>query len=400
MMPILCRRAGLSGLVLLSVLAASGGTACGQKESGSTASEAVVIQQQRAMRQAAMAERAAQDAREVRINVRFAGGTLAQYVDALRAAAGDGNANIVLSGTLGEAEIPAIQLTNASLRTAIEAVESLVGEGGLDSVAIIEHSNGGEALSTPVYSIRSTMPQQPNWDPNQTLTRVLSLNAVCAPEWLPDAGTALYLPKEAVLGAIETAVNMVPVKQRGTSAEIRFHPDSGLLMIVGTGDQLQAAEKVIENLGSDLLRLRSVQPVRVVLVQFNPVSVTVTRLAEAMREAFPGSPGEATSLDITVNDSSVIVSGPEHQTLAAKAIARMVDRPMVAPPQLIQAEVRMQALNEELMRLRDELDRRESRMSSMRDQMSSQEAAAREAARALDALQKSIDAKVERAAPK
>jgi len=75
------------------------------------------------MREAAQAERYAErvtaGALHPVVNVHFPGGTLAEYVDMLRATAGAGKANIVISGEIVGKPVPPMALTNPSLRTAV-----------------------------------------------------------------------------------------------------------------------------------------------------------------------------------------------------------------------------------------------------------------------------------------
>jgi len=209
---------------------------------------------------------------------------------------------------------------------------------------------------------------------------VLSLNQLCRPEWSGPSENGDRLPRETVLSAIETAVNLASGEPTASQPQIRFHPDSGLLIIVGSGDQVNAAEMVIENLVKDLERARADLPAKRSTVQVSPVSVPAQRLAEALRDAFPDS--GPSSLGLTASDNAVVLTGSADDLRAARAVVRLVDRPAATPPQLIDAMVRLEAMTQEMERLRRALDEREASFAAVRADLEASRAQLREAARA------------------
>lgn len=314
------------------------------------------------------------------ISINFRGGTLAEYVAAVREAAGPDGTNVLFSQEAGSVSVPPVQLQSVSVRIALEVLEDVLLPSDVGrSLTVATHTDGEAA---PVYSIQGAGGHQPSL----TITNVLSLNSICKPIWLNSTGSEIFLSQDTALSAVETAVNL---GSRGASAaEVRFHADSGLLMIVGTPDQVRTAELVLDQLRSDVRERRQSAPAQMTQQQFQPLSISATKLAQAMRDAFP-STGEG-SPTLSVDGERVTVTGPQPMVEAARAVARLVDRVSTADPHLVEAEIRMMSMENELQRLRHELSARDIMVQEAKMNV---EAVRMEAQRAMDqATQKAAEA--------
>lgn len=183
--------------------------------------------------------------------LRFPGGTLAEFAAALRQnAAAHGDAvNVVLPDTAKSVQLPAIELTHASVGDALRAVATILAP--VVRLDIEEQHSRPDRL--PVCAVR-VLPLDGKKAPSPPrIVRVVSLASVIPNDALPDLHA---VPAETVLTAIETALTI----QGETEAEIRFHEDSKLLFVQGTVDQVTMVEQVVGQLERDVRQIRSLQP--------------------------------------------------------------------------------------------------------------------------------------------
>lgn len=187
------------------------------------------------------------------VSLKFDGGTLAAFVERVRAC--DSRVNIVLSTEAARAEVPPIELSNAGLDQVVQAVAS----SATADYAIVarEHRGGGERVYTLVAA-----PAQPGGttprrvDPaDRVVTQVFSLNPLT--DVAKDGntpGTGFAAP--AILSAIETAIDTTSPGVAGVAPLLRYHPDSGLLIVRATREQIETAKDVLGNLENDVTRRR------------------------------------------------------------------------------------------------------------------------------------------------
>lgn len=160
-----------------------------------------------------------------RFDIDFAGGTVDQYVEAIRRA--HPAANIVVLAGAGAYGVPAIRLRNVTVTAALQAVEQ---RGTLESgaefwlaVAVNRVQGGAEPVHQLQYAQRTR-------EGGERTTRVWSV-----------ADLIVNGAKPAdILGAVEVALLL-----ESTPIEIRFHEPTQLVMARGYPRQLHTVEAVL-----------------------------------------------------------------------------------------------------------------------------------------------------------
>lgn len=166
------------------------------------------------------------------LDLKFGGGTLAEYVAAIRKAAGD--VNILIATPEARAiPVPEVELKSVSLGSALELLaEDVRTKSGDELRVYVDHFGPQSADARPVFRIRV----EPKSRPGPSGVHVWTLSGLLSDELSP----------EAVLTAVETAVGLLG--DQFAPAEIRFHEATGLLIVSGRHEQLQAVDRVIDRL--------------------------------------------------------------------------------------------------------------------------------------------------------
>lgn len=175
----------------------------------------------------------------ITVSVTFAGGTLGQFVDLLRHQ--EPKANILVAPAALDAVLPRLELNGAGLEQALEAACSVADSAWL--VRVKEFAGEG----APVFSIL-VAERQPSarstGAPPTGRTAVYSLAQLTG-----DTGLGVAIPVETVLSAIEAATD--------GKLTLRFHRDSGLLIVRGADEQIVVAREVLSELENDVKQKRS-----------------------------------------------------------------------------------------------------------------------------------------------
>ena len=191
----------------------------------------------------------------VSVSFAFEGGTLAELCDLLRRL--DAKPNIVVAPLAAAAKLPAMNLVGASVDQALSAACAVAASDV--RIALKEFRGPGE----PVFTILAQAPKaaeatEPDAaangareaSPARTATRVFSLNKVLA----------FDLPVETILTALDAALETANAPEAQVKATLRFHKDSGLLIVRGSAEQLALAQETLGCLIADvpsLMRRRS-----------------------------------------------------------------------------------------------------------------------------------------------
>lgn len=193
------------------------------------------------------------------VSLAFTGGTLAEFCDQLRSL--EFRPNIVVAPLAADAKLPAMQLRGANLEAALSAAcavavsEVWIGLKGFhgrgESVfTILAEPPQGKAPAAPAAEASGGVRAAP---PRGAVTRVFSLNSLLA-GW-----EGVALPVETILTALEVALDAEHAQEQGlapaSSATLRFHKDSGLLIVRGSSEQLALATEALECLKADLPEL-------------------------------------------------------------------------------------------------------------------------------------------------
>ncbi|MFN9334683.1 MAG: hypothetical protein ACK6D1_19005 [Planctomycetota bacterium] len=172
------------------------------------------------------------------VRVSFAGGTFGEFVDLLRRQAT--GANIVMATGAIDALLPRLELNGANIEQALEAACSVAESPW--PVRCVEIRGDG----APVYSILYASPPPPPSSSHEAGWRTQVYSLV---QLTNDADKGIGIKVETVLSAIEAATE-------GKLA-LRFHRDSGLLIVRGVPEHIAVAREVLSELDRDVDRRRS-----------------------------------------------------------------------------------------------------------------------------------------------
>ncbi|MFM9996530.1 MAG: hypothetical protein ACKVU4_12115 [Phycisphaerales bacterium] len=190
-----------------------------------------------------------------RITVDFKGGFLKEYVTSLRNSVRNEPVNIVLSGE-ADLELPSITLKGVAVEAAVALLEHLELADGKISV-----SSTPQAGAAPVFVIRSyrsvrvaSSGKPANDGAGDLDLAVFSLRSLLeVPPGTPEAPGAKS-DATSLLTAVQTALTMGGGNR---DPEMKFHPESGVLVIRGSHEQTGAVQRLIGAMQGDMDRYRS-----------------------------------------------------------------------------------------------------------------------------------------------
>ena len=213
------------------------------------------------------------------VSLDFPGGNLSSYVDLLREKF---DVNAVVAPDTSDYPMPPLSLKKVSMGTAMNLIEamsrSLSGDAGTVTVNTLSDQEG-----TPVFIVdlksptiqtglpglpppqgARGIPQRifrgggtqvagPSPQPVRTL-QVFSIKLLTQP--IPGRND-LAMPADNVLTAIDTALGL---SSGDEPAQIKYHPETGLIFVHGTPGQLEAVGTLIRTLNDDQMTLRKTAP--------------------------------------------------------------------------------------------------------------------------------------------
>lgn len=166
------------------------------------------------------AQSAAAAANEVRSSIKFPGGTVAEYVATL--IRGFPGANIAVAPGVESVRVAPVELTKVNINEAVFALptlcESQVSVDWFGNTAVVD---GVVAKKRQGDSRPSTLKV---WSMAEVLSQIKSDDA---------------------LSAIQVAIELA-----GPGAEVKFHADTSLLIVRGSGEQIDAVQQTISRLES------------------------------------------------------------------------------------------------------------------------------------------------------
>ncbi|MCG3122677.1 MAG: hypothetical protein GIKADHBN_01070 [Phycisphaerales bacterium] len=180
-----------------------------------------------------------------RINFKFPGGTLTDFVEALKAASAPHPCNVMVSGQGEPPRIPAFEFQDVAVSTAAAAAArsdsrhiamAVVQEDEGAPVYVFEYrtdDGGGRGQQTEVLSLRSLLDAEPG-DPD---------------------GVAVTMTADTVLSALQHATGVAD-SNTSNPALIKFHEESSLLFVRGTPVQLETVRSAYKLLQTDVARRR------------------------------------------------------------------------------------------------------------------------------------------------
>lgn len=212
---------------------------------------ALGVHQGKAFTQGAPTKKAAAEAEpQETLWLEFKGGTLADYAAAVKNAAG-GDLNVVVDGQAESVEMPPVTLKNVTVGTAFKLIQSsVVGDVARAAVETIREGRGGKdvyvlrVFPVPGKKIHASLPQAPNQEPKRL--QVFPLKRL-----LQDSGQeATAEATGAVLKAIDVALGLDDPDAKEKPV-VKYHAESGLMMVRATEEQLSVVSQIFTNLVFD-----------------------------------------------------------------------------------------------------------------------------------------------------
>jgi hypothetical protein len=176
------------------------------------------------------------------ITLEFAGGNVAQYIDAVRQASD--NANIVVIGDVTPIQMPSVRLKNVDTWAAVNILNELPQQQKDLLVNIQASISSDESDQARVYTVSAMT------------TRAGSLGASVESTVISVADVLQgQMTADDLLTAVKIAVDVVGMADE--PADIKFHKETGLLIARGSADQVSAIHQVVEQLREQLQRSQS-----------------------------------------------------------------------------------------------------------------------------------------------
>jgi hypothetical protein len=166
-------------------------------------------------------------------DLRFQGGTLEEVVELLDAENGSLPVNVLYRNGAEHVQVDSIRLSHIEVQTAMDAVADISG-------LVMSVKAGGASM--PVFIL--TKPGTPfsATQPQETDTHIIPLAAK-----LDLRGEALIDEVDVVVSAVELALT----EESDPKPELKLHPQTGLLIVRGTGNQLQTVNEVVDQISLD-----------------------------------------------------------------------------------------------------------------------------------------------------
>ena len=183
------------------------------------------------------------------VETQFTGGTLADYIEAVKRAAGDDAPTVMIRGDAGTIRVAPVDLRQIHMFAAIQLLDgNHMGVDsqtpyGVKSVNVGSPSGGRPAYLVTIEGYGRSKPGAPERE-----FMVLPIREIT--EALPGDPPEIVIPAETVLTAVETVIAIADPE--GSATEIRFHPESGLLMLAGPSKALVAAQQVLVQIAQDV----------------------------------------------------------------------------------------------------------------------------------------------------
>ncbi|MFG0327000.1 MAG: hypothetical protein ACF8SC_07020 [Phycisphaerales bacterium JB037] len=183
--------------------------------------------------------------------IRFDGGNTSDYIALLRRVLTDEPLNIVATPEALDHPVQPLSLSRVTIDGALDTLE--LGDPH-QRLRVSSHRPDGSAA---IYSI-SLLPDRGQRGVNSPPAPVTMFSLSDLIDPLPGSRSdrSLILPLETVLSGIEAAVT-VAADDRSAPAQLKYHEDSGLLILRGTGEQLSAADQAVSLMRRDIERRRA-----------------------------------------------------------------------------------------------------------------------------------------------
>lgn len=295
------------------------------------------------------------------IDIEFAGGSLAAFVDALRAA-GDKGAevtNFVLREGAGDISIPAVKFRRVTAESALRAVCSR------DLVNVNALSAGGSQIIV-LEAVLPTAAQESDRrraEAEARRDRIIAAQSGTSVDRTPIPGPSvvrIYSVKEVVTGDVpllevmDVVKTALAVQGEEPQPELLFHEDSGVLIVRGTEGQHVVVNELLKTLERDAERARMLADREASMAQ-----VTQQRLRGMQAEI------EQAQVELDLKRAQMV----ELEAVAKEGLASQEDLRQ-AVTELRQTELRIRHMQAELQAAR-RIAEQSWRLEGMRDESES-----------------------------
>ncbi|HYE62249.1 MAG TPA: hypothetical protein VD997_09650 [Phycisphaerales bacterium] len=178
-----------------------------------------------------------------RISIDFPGGRLREYIATLREATRPETVNVVAPESLLNMKVGEISLRDADVQSAVRCLEWAVEPRGALLVNHIGRNSFGVSDGRVQADPNAAKPAQ------LSQIQVLSLRDLTEPLPGDPPNARFTVEPDVVITAVRTALQ---ADGDAESAEMKFHADSGLLIVRGSIPQIQAASSVIDRMQNDM----------------------------------------------------------------------------------------------------------------------------------------------------
>ena len=179
------------------------------------------------------------------VSIEFKGGTLGDLVRSLQAQGKD-PVNIALQGDAAAIPVERMALRNVTVHSALEAalgsrINTVLFEadGTSKQITLEQLAGNGDAAAVFVITRHETQARQMGREPS---VQVFSIQKLVS-------GSGA-MPPEVVLTAIDTGLGL-QTRAEGARPQIKFHKDSGLLLVRGEGMDVNLIEQIVSRLQKD-----------------------------------------------------------------------------------------------------------------------------------------------------
>lgn len=162
----------------------------------------------------------------------FQGGTVAQYVAALRGAT-ELPVNVAVVPRAADIQMPPIAMQQVALYEALSVIAAVANTPPNVRLDIVQLSRNTGDDAEPAFAV--ALQPGPPAPPTTLRTEVFSLHELLA----------VTLRAQTILTAVESTLDL---EDDGNEARIRFHEESGLLLVRGTQGQISTVSRVIDEL--------------------------------------------------------------------------------------------------------------------------------------------------------
>jgi hypothetical protein len=170
------------------------------------------------------------------IDLSFAGGTVIDYVAALRKATGD--ANVVVDPEAAEVVMPPVTLRHVTVPAALEVLKGrTVVNGELFVQLDVAHVPSFSPEERPTYQVQARVGGRNRPAAPSRATKVWTVSSLLGGD----------LTSRKLLSAVETALEVVGSEPK---PDVRFHEDTGLVIARGNESQIDAIAAVIDQLNN------------------------------------------------------------------------------------------------------------------------------------------------------